>query len=107
MSSRRLAQNPEKRASWPACNMIYIGQIKRLVQTRVLEHINEAESVRKSDNPHINPAAAEYVIEQGHHLSLNNVDILKEVDYIRKLDSYESLHLPKIPLEKKAKHGHG
>lgn len=66
--------------------MIYVGLAKRLVHTRMLEHIKETESARKSGNPHINSAVAKDVIEEGHRLSLDNSGISREVNDARKLD---------------------
>lgn len=34
-----------------------------------------------------------HIIKQGHHLSLDNANILKKVNELRRLDYYESLHI--------------
>ena len=81
--------------------MTYIGQTKRLVTTRMKEHLSEAEKAKKSNKTdNFKSAIARHMILEGHGISLDDLQVVREFSEYRKLDVYESLTIRKQPSEK-------
>lgn len=81
----------------PQCEKAYIGQTKRLITKRFMEHIKEAESARKKGRKdNLKSTIAKHIIEEGHEITSNNLSVLKEIADNRKLDVYESLSISKV-----------
>lgn len=76
----------------PQCNKRYIGQTKRLITTRVNEHLKEAEKKKGGYgiNRIFNSKVAQHIVEEGHMINNNDIIKTKEVNDIRRLDFYES-----------------
>lgn len=53
---------------------IYIGQTKRLVYTRGVEHLPETECAKKNNNHHIRSAVAKHTVEQEYELSWEHTE---------------------------------
>lgn len=78
------------------CGKIYIGQTKRLIKTRFLEHVKEAAKWKKNKGKgNIHSAVAKHMVEEGHKIHMNDVTILKETDQIWKLEAWESIKIAK------------
>ncbi|XP_037911886.1 uncharacterized protein LOC119652024 [Hermetia illucens] len=77
----------------PECGKVYIGQTKRLVTTRFEEHLREYNK-RKSDDPrNIKSMVARHMVEEGHAITIDNVDGIKRVRKPHLLDTVESLYI--------------
>lgn len=86
------------------CEKKYIGQTKRLVTTRFKEHIGEAEAAKKkkknSRKLEFKSAIAKHIIEEQHHITQEDLSIIKELTDWRKMEAYESLYIGRQPKEK-------
>lgn len=83
------------------CQKTYIGQTKRLITTRLKEHLKEAETTLKKNrsNETIRSSVAKHIIMEKHTIGENNLELVKEVNKFYKLDAYESLAISRIPPE--------
>lgn len=66
-----------------------------------MEYIKGAESAKRGKNAHIRSAVGKHIIEQRYHLTLNNAESIKEInDAKKKITSYDSIYISKIPPER-------
>lgn len=80
------------------CDMSYIGQTKRLLQTRLDEHIITdvriaKEEIRKGLVPHFRSAVAEHIIKEKHNITNSDAVILRHITNPLKLAVAESLEI--------------
>lgn len=80
------------------CDMSYIGQTKRLLQTRLDEHIHTyvkiaMEEKRKGFVPHFKSAVTEHIIEEKHNITTSDAVILRHITNPSKLAVAESLEI--------------
>lgn len=67
------------------CDCVYIGQTRRKIETRFKEHL---KCIKEKDKIH--SAFAKHILENEHSLvSIDNVHLLKQVNFQNKLDAYE------------------
>lgn len=69
------------------CELIYIGQTKRNIETRFKEHINVRRPVKS--------AVGEHIIEYNHCIKREGLQLVKNVTADWQLDAYESLFMHK------------
>ena len=78
------------------CNKIYIGQTKRPVLTRLQEHTKEAAKASKNTAMHVRSNVARHIFTEGHNITSGDLEVIKEVDSLRKLDVCESLEISRV-----------
>lgn len=82
------------------CDKIYIGQTKRMLKTRLEEHlikdVNKAkEDMKKGFTPHFKSSIAEHIITQKHKITPEDAAIIRHISKPSKLDVAESLEIYK------------
>ena len=82
------------------CDMIYIGQTKRRLKTRLNEHLNlytkpALAQIKKGLQPHFQSAVTEHIITQGHNINAEDATIIRHITRQSKLDVAESIEIYK------------
>ena len=83
------------------CDMIYIGQTKRRLKTRLNEHLNlytkpALAQIKKGLQPHFLSAVTEHIITQGHNINAEDATIIRHITRQSKLDVAEIIEIYKI-----------
>lgn len=81
----------------PHCSKIYIGQTKRNMETRLKEHLREAEIAKKKNSTEFRSKVAEHIVSEDHPISKNDITMVNNIHDTRKLDVAESIEIYKTP----------
>lgn len=81
----------------PHCSKIYIGQTRRNLETRLKEHVREAERARKKPSTDFRSKVAEHIIAENHTISRDDIQMANHITDSRKLDAAESIEIYKTP----------
>lgn len=79
---------------------IYIGKIKKNVEARFEEHLEEIESTEKEGAAVFKSKVAEHIVLNNHMVSRWNLRLVKHVRHTRNLDVTESLEIYRTPRDK-------
>lgn len=81
------------------CNKVYIGQTRRNIETRLKEHLKEAELAEKKNSTNFRSKVAEHIVLEKHAISKENITIVNHIRDARKLDVAESIEIYKTPAD--------
>lgn len=81
------------------CDKVYIGQTKRTLTTRLMEHLKDVETAKKDMKkgyaPHFKSSVAEHIVTQKHSITIEDATIIRPINKPSKLDAAESLEIYK------------
>lgn len=77
------------------CPKTYIGQTRRRMETRLQEHLREAEVARRKNSTNFRSKVAEHIVLENHNITMENATMVNHIKDWRKLDVAESLEIYK------------
>jgi hypothetical protein len=95
----KLEQNGIYSITCKDCNKKYVGQTKRSLGVRFEEHTKEVHRVQKAralgKNREFKSKVAQHLAEEGHKITVEDIQLVKNVRDARKLDVEESIAIVK------------
>lgn len=85
------------RITCPDCNRIYIGQTRRNLETRLKEHVREAELAARKHTTDFRSKVAEHIASEHHTISREDIQLVDHIRDTRRMDVAESIEIYRTP----------
>lgn len=92
---KELAKPGIYKISCSHCNKVYIGQTRRNLETRLKEHLREAQVAIRKNIDEFRSKVAEHMVSENHPISKKDIQLINHIQDRRQLDVAESIEIYK------------